>query len=121
MKTLNKITLATLLMILFTSASFADSFKKFKMQIKADQFIEVITKLENIIDENTFGTSELRTMEVLKECTKEEQLIEEEIPLMEIPLLRVSVEELQLIVKSITQPEHEIEENLPFTNAYTAK
>jgi hypothetical protein len=51
MKTLNKITLATLLMILFTSASFADSFKKFKMQIKADQFIEVITKLENIIDE----------------------------------------------------------------------
>jgi len=126
MKTLSKITLATLLMILFTTASFAGSFKKFRMQIRADQFIEVISKVENTIEEalpleEKSVALDAASMEKFMACSKEEQLIEEELPLVKVSKLSVSVEELRLIVQSISQPEQEIEESFPFNNAYSAK
>lgn len=93
MKTLKQIALTAIMIILVANVSYGSSFKKFQMMLSNGNSIEVLSKVETLVEENLpvlhnaiFGRADSFFTSV-KILSKEEMPVEEE---MVIPAIKAS-------------------------------
>ncbi len=115
MKTIAQITLTSLMIILLSNLSLAGSFTKFKMYLNGDNAIEVLSKVESLVEEclplvNTDFYKKSAATTTLTLITKEELPVEEDLNLPEASNKEVSVTDISGIVKSLQKPEQEIDD-----------
>jgi hypothetical protein len=121
MKAIAKITTAAAMIILFTNVSMGGSFQKFKMFISESKAVEVMSKVETLVEDNMMllnvaGSKSARNdSDVLYIPVKEEMPVAEELFTTETSHLAISNDELKTILNTISQPEELVEE--PFLNS----
>ncbi len=121
MKTLKQITLTAIMIILTANVSYGSSFKKFQMMLSNGKSIEVLSKVETLVEENLpvlhnaiFGRADsfFTSVTIL---SKEEMPVEEE---MVIPAVKASKDNnlatsLELL-PIVRMKETEVSEDLGF-------
>ncbi len=116
MKTIAQITLTSLMIILLSNISLAGSLTKFKMYLNGDNAIEVLSKVETLVDEclpvvNTdFYKKSVPTTASFTVKSKEELPLEEDLNLPEVSEEKLSVADMSALIKSLTKPEEEIDD-----------
>jgi hypothetical protein len=121
MKAIAKITTAAAMIILFTNVTMGGSFQKFSMFISESKAVEVMSKVETLVEDNMIllnlsGSRSARNgSDVLYVPVKEEMPVAEELFSKETSNLAISNEELKTILNIISQPEELVEE--PFLNS----
>jgi uncharacterized protein (UPF0335 family) len=114
MKTLAHTTLTSLMILfLITSQSFGGSVKKLKIYLGEDKVIEVLSKVESLVEENIpvvkHSMRSNPTTFALQFEVKEE-LVEEELILIPSEKTTISNEQMFALIKSISKPEQEIDD-----------
>jgi hypothetical protein len=118
MKTNIKITLTSLIIILVANVSFGSSNNSFRMFINESKSIEVLTKAEELIEENLPVIADAinrvrfnnRSEEVMIVPVKDEMLVEEDLILVDVKQHAISVTELMLLLPEIQIMEQEIDD-----------
>lgn len=115
MKTISQITLISLMIILLSNISLAGSLTKFKMYLDGNNAIEVLSKVETLVEEslpviNKDFYKKAASTTTLTLITKEELPLEEDLNLPEAKEEKVSVADISGLVKSLNKPEEEIDD-----------
>jgi uncharacterized protein (UPF0335 family) len=114
MKTLAHTTLTSLMiLLLISSQSFGGSVKKLKIYLGEDKVIEVLSKVESLVEENIpvvkHSIQSNPTTFVLQFEVKEELPVEEDLILTQSETT-ISNEQMLALIKSISKPEQEIDD-----------
>ena len=116
MKTLKQITLTAVMIVVSSQMIMAESFKTFKLEISAGRFVEVLTRVESLIEEevvavNASTPENNATMRILELPIKEEELLDEELPGVERENNSQVFVNLMPVLAEIRKPESLMVEN----------
>lgn len=120
MKTLNQITLSATLIIMSINLSFAGSEKTFEMRLNNGTVIQVLSKVEEAIEETIPGydqfVNEYRQskFEITHMPEYIEQPVEEDLPGYAEEKNYAKDDYLGVLLSSISKPEEEVEDNFSF-------
>ena len=120
MKTLNQITLTAAMIIMSATLSMAGSLEKFEVKLSNGQTLEIISKVEEVVEETIPGYDEtirnyrMSKFEITHLPVYIETPVEEELP-MYVESKNYSHDDfLGVLLSSINKPEEEVEDNFSF-------
>ncbi|MFW5707632.1 MAG: hypothetical protein ACOC12_06925 [Bacteroidota bacterium] len=116
MKTLTKLTIATLMIAMIIQTATATNFNTFRLQITEEHSVEVVTKVESLVEENLpvihnmISKNNPLYNKKLKLPVKEEALVEEEI--VTIPVAAKSSDDINFssVIAALRAPEKEVDD-----------
>ena len=120
MKTLNQITLTAAMIIMSATLSMAGSLEKFQMRLANGQVLEIISKVEEVVEETIPGYDEIirnhrmSKFEITHLPVYTEAPVEEELPLYADNTNYSHDDYLGVLLSSINKPEEEVEDNFSF-------
>ncbi|MFN2396338.1 MAG: hypothetical protein ABR597_11685 [Bacteroidales bacterium] len=120
MKTLNQIILTATLIIMSINLSFAGSEKTFEMRLNNGKVIQVLSKVEEAIEETIPGYNEFvneyrqSKFEITHMPEYIEQPVEEDLPKYTEEKNYGKDDYLGVLLSSISKPEEEVEDNFSF-------
>jgi hypothetical protein len=120
MKTLNQITLTAAMIIMSATLSMAGSLEKFEVKLSNGQTLEIISKVEEVVEETIPGYDEIirnhrmSKFEITHLPVYIETPVDEELP-MYVESKNYSHDDyLGILLSSINKPEEEVEDNFSF-------
>ena len=120
MKTLNQITLTAAIIIMSATLSMAGSLEKFQMRLSNGQVLEIISKVEEVVEETIPGYNEIirnhrmSKFEITHMPVYIETPVEEELPVYAENANYNHDNYLGVLLSSISKPEEEVEDNFGF-------
>ncbi len=117
MKALTQITLTAMMIIILTNATTASNFKTFRMYLSEGKSIEVLIKVESMVEENLpviHNILRKQSLQVVNQPhtlpVKEEQPVQEDI--VTVPVNKSSVSNVYLgtLVSELSRPEKEVDD-----------
>lgn len=117
MKTLTKITLTAMMIIILTNVTTANNFKMFRMYLSEGKSIEVFVKVESMVEENLpviHNILRRQNSQVVNQTlilpVKEEQPIKEDIVTVPVNKSCTSTMYLGALVSELSRPEKEADD-----------
>ncbi len=120
MKTLNQITLTAAMIIMSATFSLAGSLERFEVKLSNGQVLEVISKVEEVVEETIPGYEEtirnyrMSKFEITYLPVYTETPVEEELPVYADNTNYSHDNYLGVLLSSISKPEEEVEDNFGF-------
>jgi len=120
MKTLKQITLTAAMIILIVNFTIAGNTRTFEVQLSNGKVMEVISKVEQLVEETIPGFAEFITnyrmsrFEITEMPVYTENLVEEELPVFNVKKENNNDDYLGVLLSSINKSEQEVEDSFPF-------
>jgi hypothetical protein len=120
MKTLNQITLTAAMIMMSATLTMAGSLEKFEVKLSNGQTLEIISKVEEVVEETIPGYEEtirnyrMSKFEISYLPVYIETPVEEELPVYAENANYSHDNYLGLLLSSISKPEEEVEDNFGF-------
>ena len=115
MKTLTKITLTAMMIIILTNATTASNFKMFRMYLSEGKSIEVFSKVESIVEENLpvihnilKGQRQQVANQRISMPVKQEEPVQEDIVTLSVKTSSPTEIVPLALVSKLSQPEQEV-------------